>query len=259
MIKKIYFYNKEKEKIVGVLHKSRKKSDIGIIICHGFKGNKDRNLIKGLSQLLSKKYNILRFDFSGNGESEGKFENQCYSKYIEELYIAINYFKKLGVNEIIVIGHSLGTNIIILEQIKYKNINKIVLIAPGLYIKKSFKFKFAWLEYLITLFKKNVKFKVVDMEPTKIERILKLKNGFFLDLLKYKPQKLIKKIRIPLSIILAEKDKVINNKRTINLYKKLKTEKNLAIIKDAAHNFREEKYLNQVAKEILKWIASSAK
>ncbi|MBU0963321.1 MAG: lysophospholipase [Nanoarchaeota archaeon] len=248
-MEKINFYNKEGEKLTGILHNSKKKTDKGIILVHGFKGNKDRDLMKNLDKELSKEYNIFRFDFSGNGESEGKFEEQSYSKYVEELKIVIDYLKKHNQN-IIIIGHSLGGNITILEEEKYKNIDKLILLAPAVFDNSDILKRIS-LKQIIALIKGSIILKVFDKQINQLKE-LKLKRKFFMNILLYNVKKAIKKIKKPILVILAEKDKAIPLKKSINFYEKnsIKYE----VIKDSGHNFREEKHLNELTKDILKWL-----
>jgi pimeloyl-ACP methyl ester carboxylesterase len=64
----------------------------------------------------------LRFDFSGCGDSEGKFEEMSVSKQVEELKAAYErLIKEKGINKnkIGIFAHSLGTVIASLFQQKY--------------------------------------------------------------------------------------------------------------------------------------------
>ena len=86
--KKIYFLNKNKEKLLGILHLPDKKTKKLVIVCHGFASNKNSLWIPKLCNTLAKKgYTALRFDFSGNGQSEGKFENSNCEKEKQDLQL----------------------------------------------------------------------------------------------------------------------------------------------------------------------------
>lgn len=249
-MKKVSFKNQFGEKLVGILHTPKNKTNKGIVFCHGFKGNKDRELITKLSKKLEAYY-ILRFDFSGNGESEGKFEDQSYSKYIEELKVGIDYVKNLGIKELIVMGHSLGANIVVLEQKKYNNINKIILLAPAFYRKFNKLSNIIIVDYIKTLFKKYQEKEVFDMATNK-HKTIRLKRKFFAEILFNNPKKYIGNINIPILIILAEKDKAVNTKKTAKFLRKRKL--TFYTVKEAAHNFREERYLKEVSDYITKWL-----
>ncbi|MDD5133179.1 MAG: alpha/beta fold hydrolase [Candidatus Nanoarchaeia archaeon] len=244
-MKKISFKNQFGEKIVGILH-INKKTKKAIIMVHGFTGHKEGYFTSGLSNLLEKNYNLLRYDFSGNKESEGKFEDQSYSKYIEELHLAIEFMKNKGFKEIILVGHSLGATISLFEYQKYKDANKIIFIAPAFYLKKKFMLSLV-LRFFITLIKGKISYK--DAFGNEIT----LKRKFFTErLFVYKKHKALKILNIPSLGILAEKDKSINNKKCEKLFKKYKIPYH--IVKEAAHNFREERYLKEVSNYIIKWL-----
>jgi alpha/beta superfamily hydrolase len=82
MEEKVFFKNKENLKLCGVLHGSASRGDICAIVCHGFAGDKDRSFIPELAcGLEGQGFLALRFDFSGNGESEGLFEDRTWAKY----------------------------------------------------------------------------------------------------------------------------------------------------------------------------------
>jgi len=133
----VYFRNSEGLKLVGVLHVPKSKREEGVIICHGFTGSKDKNFIPELAKSLEENdFLTLRFDFSGNGESEGSFEDRTYLDYVEDLKSAIDYLRN-EVEKVCVIGHSMGGNIAILEYSKYKNFNHLVLLAPGIKLTKK--------------------------------------------------------------------------------------------------------------------------
>lgn len=245
-MEKVFFYNQYKEKLVGFLHKPKKKTDKGIIFVHGFTGNKDRNFIPKLSKELSKKYNVLRFDFSGNGESEGKFEDQCYSKYVEELKKAIDFMKKKENKKICLIAHSLGTNISVLEEEKYKNINKLILIAPAIYVKVRKISKFPLLQYFITLFKGNVEFTDSWNEKRK------LKKKFFWERIIYQIPGYLKNVKKPILMILAEKDKVIKLDDSMKLCKKYNIK--CKVVKNSGHNFYKKEFYDKMKNETLKFL-----
>jgi len=224
-MKKVYFYNKEKERLVGIIHNPKKKTNKGIIFVHGFKGNKEQEMILNLAKRLSSRYNVLRFDFSGNGESGGEFKDQSYSKYIEELKNAIKFFKN---EKICLIGHSLGGNIIVLEEKRYNNADLKILIAPALKPKNNYN-----------LIKKII---VPIMKSGEL-----LKRRFFIERFIYNPIKNLKKEE---NIILAEKDKAINLEKSINLCRRWGIK--YKIIKNAKHNFYDKESYNQLENEILK-------
>ena len=61
-----------------------------VVLGHGVTGNKDRPLLVAIAEGLSKKgWSCIRFSFSGNGDSEGKFEDSNITKEVDDLISAI--------------------------------------------------------------------------------------------------------------------------------------------------------------------------
>ena len=243
MEQKIYVKNSEGLKLVGILHVPKPKRKIGMIICHGFTGNKDRNFIPSLASDLEKNnFLTLRFDFSGNGESEGKFEDRTYTKYVEDLRKVIDWFKK-QINEICVIGHSMGGSIALIEYSKYRNFDELILLAPGVkIIKKGFTKKdFEKLEE-----KGYIEF--VDSWGEK----RKLRKEYFSDRNKYNQLKLAKKVDIPTLIIIGNKDKIVSLQACKELYKVLPKKKELRILENEYHVFHNKS--NKISRLILEFL-----
>ena len=122
---KIVIRNRYGEKLVGVLHEAG-SNDI-VVLCHGFRSSKDSRTILSLANALaSEKISIFRFDFSGNGESEGTFEYGNYYKEVDDLRDVILHFKKHKRGTRAIAGHSKGGNVVILYASMYHDIYKVI-------------------------------------------------------------------------------------------------------------------------------------
>lgn len=100
------FINKQGEKLETAFHQGNKEGTL-IIIGHGVTGNMDRFTSVGLAEGLSAKgWNCLRLSFSGNGGSEGRFQEATISKEVEDLKAVLEQVGD-GV-KISYIGHSMG-------------------------------------------------------------------------------------------------------------------------------------------------------
>jgi len=122
---KIVIRNRYGEKLVGVLHEAG-SNDI-VVLCHGFRSSKDGRTILSLANALaSENISIFRFDFSGNGESEGTFEYGNYYKEVDDLRDVILHFKKHKRGTRAIAGHSKGGNVVILYASMYHDIYKVI-------------------------------------------------------------------------------------------------------------------------------------
>ncbi len=79
------------------------------IFAHCFTCNKDLHPVRNISRALtSNGFGVLRFDFTGLGESEGDFSETNFSSNISDLLIVAEYLKLNYKAPSVIIGHSLG-------------------------------------------------------------------------------------------------------------------------------------------------------
>ncbi|KAK4265647.1 hypothetical protein QN277_026672 [Acacia crassicarpa] len=126
--KKVVIANKHGEKLVGILHESG-TTDI-VILCHGFRSSKETYPVANLAVALGNAgISSFRFDFAGNGESEGSFEYGNYWREVEDLHSVAQHFcgEKRAVRTIV--GHSKGGGVVLLYASKYHDIKTVVNIS----------------------------------------------------------------------------------------------------------------------------------
>ena len=82
-------------RLKGILHHPRDSARSCIITCHGLFSSKDSDKFQNLAEVFSKNhYFVLRFDFSGCGESEGRIEDTTVSGRMEDLKAALAFVRK---------------------------------------------------------------------------------------------------------------------------------------------------------------------
>ncbi|XP_041007264.1 uncharacterized protein LOC121251922 isoform X1 [Juglans microcarpa x Juglans regia] len=126
--KKIVIPNKYGEKLVGVLHET--ESPEIVILCHGFRSSKENKTMVNLAVALENEgISAVRFDFAGNGESEGSFQYGNYWREVEDLRSVIQHFS--AANRVIraILGHSKGGNVVLLYASKYRDVYKVVNVS----------------------------------------------------------------------------------------------------------------------------------
>ncbi|WP_452223352.1 bifunctional alpha/beta hydrolase/OsmC family protein [Lacinutrix chionoecetis] len=103
------------------------------IFAHCFTCNKNFSAVKNISRALtSNGFGVLRFDFTGLGESDGEFENTNFSGNVEDLISASAYLKENYSAPTLLIGHSLGGAASIFSAAKIDSIKAIATIgAPS--------------------------------------------------------------------------------------------------------------------------------
>ncbi|KAK6147701.1 hypothetical protein DH2020_018613 [Rehmannia glutinosa] len=138
MKQKIKILNKRGENLVGVLHETG--STKIVVLCHGARSSKEDNIMVNLAVALENEgISAFRFDFSGNGESEGSFQSGNLSSEVEDLRAVVEYF--IGVNRltVAVLGHSKGGCIVLLYASQYHDIGAVVNVSGRYDLQRGFE------------------------------------------------------------------------------------------------------------------------
>ncbi|MEL6635997.1 MAG: alpha/beta fold hydrolase [Bacteroidota bacterium] len=80
-----------------------------VLFAHVFTGHKNLNAVKYISRGLTMNgFGVLRFDFTGLGESEGEFAETTFTSNVEDLMAAAQYLETQHRAPAVIVGHSLG-------------------------------------------------------------------------------------------------------------------------------------------------------
>lgn len=169
-----------------------------IIFFHGLSG--DRNgtkwfRITNAKYLCDRGYVVIRFDFSGSGESDGSFYDMTLTRELDEARLIVEFVKNLDYidqKEISWYGHSLGGLIscLLAKELSPKS---LILLAPASDITNP--------DYIIDkkialerILGRNIDYKNEENRKALLERIpieeydfggVKIHKNFFVDLLQY--------------------------------------------------------------------------
>lgn len=95
-----------------------------VVIGHGVTANKDREWAVCLAETIAAGgFHALRFSFSGNGDSEGCFEESCPSKEASDLGAVLDTLQAFAV---IYVGHSMGAAVGVMRAAQDSRIQKLV-------------------------------------------------------------------------------------------------------------------------------------
>lgn len=108
---KFEFNNALNENLIGSLEKPELENDLNeyAIFAHCFTCGKDIAAASRITKALAKQgISVLRFDFTGLGNSDGDFANTNFSSNVQDLLAAANALEKNHKAPSLLIGHSLG-------------------------------------------------------------------------------------------------------------------------------------------------------
>ena len=131
---KIKFKNVKGEELAAKIELPKNQTPKGFaLFAHCFTCNKNLTAVRNIGrELTSHGIGVLRFDFTGLGESEGDFENTNFSSNVEDLISAAQFLEQNYEAPKIIIGHSLGGSAVIFAAKQIPTIKAVATIgAPS--------------------------------------------------------------------------------------------------------------------------------
>ncbi len=128
--------NSRQESLSAVLHIPNGEKSHGVILCHGFMGNKigqHRLFVKTARSLADKGFAVLRFDYSGCGDSTCDHADLSLHNQIMETKDAISFMHNhpsVIKENLTVLGLSMGACVASLTAARDNRVNRLILWAP---------------------------------------------------------------------------------------------------------------------------------
>ena len=121
------------ERLDYAFHEGERGAKNIVVLGHGVTGNKDRPFIVALAEgLAAVGIPALRFSFSGNGASEGRFIDSTISKEVNDLCVVLDRLKDYT---ICYVGHSMGGAVGVLRASEDSRIQLLVSLAGMVHTK----------------------------------------------------------------------------------------------------------------------------
>lgn len=248
-------------RLSGVLHLPERRNQTKaplIVLLHGFVGSKvgeHRLFVKAARHFIKEGYAVIRFDFSGCGESDGDYADVTVTKQLQEVQAVLNAataMKEVDARNIIMIGHSLGGAIASLTAAQDHRIKKLILWSP---VGKPFEDITSILgsEACESAYEKGK----VDYHGFYVSR------SFLEDLKHHHPIKAIRSYTGPALIIHAKEDEDIPKEHAARYLAALQS-RNLYqpaaahYIEKADHTFSSYSFEEELFRKTIAWLKDSA-
>tara|TARA_A100000171_G_scaffold50777_1_gene63083 strand:- start:3800 stop:5017 length:1218 start_codon:yes stop_codon:yes gene_type:complete len=180
------------------------------LFAHCFTCSKNLIAVTNISRALtSKGIAVLRFDFTGLGESEGDFADTNFSGNIQDLIVAAEYLEENYEAPSILVGHSLGGAAVLMAASQLDFVKSVVTIgapADTPHLKNIFESSLEEIE-------ENGK-AVVSLGG----RPFTIKKQFIDDLDKTELTSVISELRKPLLIFHSPQDETVDIKNAEKIY-----------------------------------------
>ncbi len=216
--KEITIKSKDGIKLNG-LFIDNKKSKYIMILCHGYRSTKERDIYASLKNYYEMGFSLLVLDMRGCGKSKSKYITFGY-KEKDDINLWINYLYKKYRKEILLAGVSLGASSILLVN----NPHVKLMLSDS-----SYKNAYEEIKYVINhyyhvpsnLFIGIISFYAKIFIGIDIKDINVLNN--------------LDKINIPILFVHGKSDHFVPTSNSIDLYDYYKHDKEILLIDDANH------------------------
>src|SRR5512143_2792447 len=232
----ISFTNSYGDRIAGILGEPDKPDGRGIVLLHCFTCTKHHRILRNLAQSLCEAgFTVVRFDFSGNGESSGKIEESDYTKMIGDVKGAVSLLRDKGIKKVGVAGHSMGAMLSALSAHEDKRIAAVGFIAGS---SQAARVREIFPDDILEKAEREGK-----AEAFVYGRNLTLKREFLHDVEKYNIGHAIATLKRPLLVVHGTKDETIPVFHARQIYAWAAEPKRMELIEGADHMFRDEAHL----------------
>ncbi|MCZ6836302.1 MAG: alpha/beta fold hydrolase, partial [Planctomycetota bacterium] len=130
---KVEFTNQQGHSLTGILEKPEGEPKGCVLFAHCFTCGKSMGIVRNIAkQLTDENLALLRFDFTGLGQSEGEFAQTSFTSNLSDLHAAAEYLENTFMAPGALVGHSLGGAAVLATAKKIDSVRCVATIgAPS--------------------------------------------------------------------------------------------------------------------------------
>ena len=242
---KASFQNQQGESLAGLLEIPERDIKAYALFAHCFTCSKDIAVASRITRALAKKgIAVLRFDFTGLGNSDGDFANTNFSSNINDLIQAANHLEENYAAPVMIIGHSLGGAAVLAASQLIPSIKAIVTIAApstGHHVEHLFV---------------HAKNEIVSNDEAIVDlagRKFTIKKQFIDDINHYNDTSHISQLKKALLILHSPIDDIVSIDEAAKIYSAAKHPKSFISLDKADHLLSKREDSEYVANVISSW------
>lgn len=237
-----FVINIDAERLICVLHKNNKDDGANtcVVCCHGMLASKDGPKYIKLGEVLSdQNIDMVRFDFRGCGESDGRLQHSNITKRLEDLEAVLDFFiDEYGFKKFGLFGSSMGAFISYVKA----SIDKDNHIKSMVSLASPFS--------MIELFEKHK----VDDSHFEVDGII-FGEEFLTDMNNHGSlsQEILGKVKCPVYLFHGDNDRLVPVEHAHNIFRYLNTKKEIKIINGGDHIFSRQNHIKDIIKITSAW------
>jgi len=216
------------------------------VFAHCFTCNKNLNAVRNISRALTLRgFGVLRFDFTGLGESEGDFADTNFSSNVSDLVAATDFMAENYGKVELMVGHSLGGAATLIAAGLIDSVKAVATIGAP-----------AEPEHVQHLFGESLdQIEAQGSATVSIGgRPFKIKQQFVEDLLQHDPYERIRNLRKPLLVMHGPFDQIVGVENARKIYNAAIHPKSFISLDDADHLLSKKAHSLYVADMIACWV-----
>jgi pimeloyl-ACP methyl ester carboxylesterase len=219
------------------------------VLCHGFLSSKNSTTNKTLTRLLNEQsIATFRFDFFGQGDSDGPFEKLTTTLALQQTEAALDLVTARGYDRIGLVGSSFGGLVAILTAARRCDIACLALKCPVVDFAEELRVTFGPEEL--------ARWQATNTIPNILggpDRV-RLHYDFYEDCLRRIAYGPAEQITAPTLIVQGEKDECVPLHQSKRLHDALKGAKRLDLLPSADHQFTRGEDFHQMTTSISDWL-----
>jgi putative redox protein len=252
MDEQIRFENHLGEQLAGTLHRPEAGGSLpGVVLGHCFTCSRHTGILRDMSEELTQAgFIALRFDFSGNGQSQGAFSESTYSKQISEMQAAMDRLGQEGATWFGLAGHSLGAAVALLTAARDERVGAVCALAGRISGLGHRQFLSAA--------------QIDELDRTGTVRFnsrgraLKLTEAFFADASQYKLSQVLADLQVPMLVVHGDADEIIPVAEAHKARDANPDAVQLEILPGADHMFSDRRQRREFARKAAAWFRRQA-
>jgi hypothetical protein len=236
-------------RISAVLSRPACAAEAAVVLCHGFLSSKNSTTNKTLTRMLNEAgFATFRFDFFGQGESEGLLEDITVSLAVRQAHAAVDLVLSQGYDRLGLVGSSFGGLVAILTAAERQDIACLALKCPVVDFAEELRLEFGPGEL--------ARWQTTDTIPNIMGGAarVRLKYQLYEDCLRNVAYEPAANIVAPTLIVQGARDELVPLHQSQRLLEALRGPKRLDLLPEADHQFTRGEDFRTMTAALTDWL-----
>ena len=240
----VTFLNSHGDKLAGILDQA-KNPFAQAIYSHCFTCSKDHAASYRICKALAKQgIQVLRFDFTGLGKSQGDFSTTDFSSNVDDIKAAVDFLTNAQKSPQLLIGHSLGGIAATAAACELDDIQAVATIASPsrpAHVLDHFE------QHIPTI----LKYDFADVSI--FDQSFRLTKDYIQDLKSYDEKHFIRKLNKPILIFHSPFDEIVSIDEAAKIFMEAKHPKSFISLDETDHLISKKVDAEYIAENIACW------